>query len=310
MIIVTDNTALAKDCFPHEHQWGERNVATLEPAVRDLARALFTTESVMVAKSPGGEYWDYLFAVNHAGRSQYDVLADLTGAGMDLPGRVLCCAGGGDRFHGFKGRSWQACRGNIHLSAYVEPGRKIDGGAAGFIVAAVVAALQATDAMGLPKARAGIKWVNDVLVDGAKVGGVLARLQTQSGIVKSAVVGIGLNVEKRPQVERDPYVPAVAALADFAADPARCRHVDLFPRLVEFLGQNIAQLCEGGFDRLLETYREHSVVLDRYVTIREEKSGAAADIIARGRVRSIGRQLELYIEGHPCPVTKGRLVLD
>ena len=310
MIILTDSISFAQDCVQHKPDWRQRDVSALDAAERVLATEIFETESVMVTEVPGEAHWDYLFAVEHAGRSQYDALAELAGSGAELPGRVLCCAAEGARFHGFKGRSWQACRGNIHLSAYVAPDMAVDGGAAGFIVAAVVSALQAAETVDLGGERPAIKWVNDLLIGGAKVGGVLARLQTQRDTVKGAVVGIGLNVESRPEVARDPYVPAVASLADFARQGERCRHVDVFPHLVECLGENIGRLFRGEYDALLEIYREHSAVMGRDVTIREDRQDAPADVIAKGRVNAIGGALELHVEGHASPVTKGRVILN
>ncbi|MGD9021043.1 MAG: hypothetical protein PVF46_04545 [Lysobacterales bacterium] len=275
-----------------------------------LASRLFDDEPVMLTEVQGLDDWDYLLAVNKARQSQYDALAEIAGSAAELPGSVLCCAAEGARFHGFKGRSWQACRGNIHLSAYVQPDMAVAGGAAGFIVAAVIAALQAAEAVDLQGERPSIKWVNDLLVGGAKVGGVLARLQTQRDTVKGAVIGIGLNVERRPQVERDPHVPAVAALADFARDPGRCRHGDVFPQLAKRLAENVERLYNGEYQALLDIYRERSLVVGHRVKVREDLSGGGEEVIAAGRVSSIGPELELHIEGQSRPVTKGRVVLD
>ena len=310
MIILTDSISFAQDCVQHIREWRESDLSALGATEQVLANKLFEAETVMVAEAPGEVHWDYLFAVNRARQSQYDVLAELSGSGADLPGRVLCCAAEGTRFHGFKGRSWQSCRGNIHLSAYVQPDMAVPGGAAGFIVAAVIAALRAAETVDLRGQRPAIKWVNDLLVGGAKVGGVLARLQTQRDIVKGAVVGIGLNVERRPQVARDPYVPAVAALSDFAREPACCGHAEIFPQLARFLGENIDRLCDGEYPALLETYRERSLAMNRHVTVREDRRDGAEDVIAGGKVVSIGPELELHIEGHPKPVTRGRLILS
>jgi len=310
MILLSDKIAFAEQCVDTSHNWRTCSIHKLPPAIRQIADELYETDSIKVSEAPENIHWDYMFAVDHARQSQYDVLSELAVSGHQFPGRVLCCAGTGEQFHGFKNRDWRACKGNIHMSAVIAPGAHITGGAAGFIAAAVIATLQTVDAFDLGNAETGIKWVNDLLVRGAKVGGVLARLQTQGAVTKSAIVGIGLNVEQSPVVERDPYVPQVAALADFAAEPARCRYPDVFPYLVENLGRNLSGLVDGGFEQLLDTYRQHSLVLNREVTIREDKSGSDPDVIACGVVESIGPELELYIRGHPRPVTKGRLVLD
>jgi BirA family biotin operon repressor/biotin-[acetyl-CoA-carboxylase] ligase len=309
MLVLTDNTAFAQQCLPETTRFRECRRSTLSTPPGLLADELFGTGKLMCAETQTGKHWDYLFAVECASHSQYDVLSRLAVSGCELPGKVLCCAGSGQEFHGFKNRSWKACRGNIHLSALVKPGLEVEGGAAGFIVASVLAALQTAASFELKGATPAIKWVNDILIDGAKVGGVLARLQNQGPVTQSAIVGIGLNVEKRPSMERDLYVPDAGALSDFVSAPRSCVHADAFPVLIDRLWHNLEALCNGGFAGLLELYRQHSSVIGKPVTIFKETRKATSEIVARGLVESIGPGLELYIEGHHRPVTNGRLVM-
>jgi len=310
MIILTDNIEFARHCIVQSDDWQTCKISALAAPVAALAGELFNTSSIMRTEVPASEYWEYLLAVDHASKSQYDVLSGLAVAGLQLPDRTLCCAGSGDGFHGFKDRRWKACRGNIHLSAFVKPRLEIPGAATGFIVAGVLAALQTAESFDLQGAVPTIKWVNDILVEGAKLGGVLARLQTQGAVTESAVVGIGFNVEQRPPVGRDPYVPEVGALSEFVKTPESCLHPDAFPRLVERLGRNLGSLCQGHFSELLDLYRQHSMVLGRHVTISEDTLEGFSRTIARGVVESIGPSLELFIRNHPDPVTKGRLRLE
>jgi biotin-(acetyl-CoA carboxylase) ligase len=309
MIILTDNIAFAKRCIPQSGDWQPCKVSALAPPLAVLAGELFNPGSIMQTEVAVSEHWDHLFAVDCADKSQYDVLSRLAASGCELPDRTLCCAGSGQQFHGFKNRNWRACRGNVHLSALLKPAQEVPGAAVGFIVASVIAALQTIESFDLQGATPAIKWVNDILIEGSKVGGVLARLQTQGLVTDSVVVGIGLNVERRPPVERDPYVPDVAALSKFAGDPETCRYPDVFPRLMELLGRNLEILCQGRFTELLDLYRQHSLILDREVTIFEDTRLASSKVIARGVVESIGPCLELSIKGHPDPVTSGRLRL-
>jgi BirA family biotin operon repressor/biotin-[acetyl-CoA-carboxylase] ligase len=48
--------------------------------------------------------------------------------------------------------------------------------------------------------RAGIKWVNDLLLDGRKLCGILTEMsaEPESGYVQHVVIGVGLNVNERP----------------------------------------------------------------------------------------------------------------
>lgn len=310
MIVLTDSIEFAQSCIPEDCDWKESKVTGLDAPVATLAGELFDATTIMIAEVTTAEYWNYMFAVENAGNSQYDVLSRLAVSGRQLPDRVMCCAGSGQQFHGFKSRQWQACRGNIHLSAFLKPGMMVEGDAAGFIVASVIAALQTVESFDLSSAVPAIKWVNDILVEGVKVGGVLARLQKQGPVTESVVIGIGLNVEQRPSVKRDAHVPDVGAISDFAAKSDSCRHVDALPVLVEHLARNVEDLGNGNFSGLLDLYRQHSLVLGRRVTILRDTLETSSEIVARGRVESIGKSLELIIPGHPGPVTNGRLVLD
>ena len=310
MILLTDNTAFAQRCIPQSGNWRPCQISELPSCEAALAAELFNSPSILKTEVSAGEYWQYLYAVDCAGESQYDVLARLAVSNCEVPDKTLCCAAYGDKFHGFKDRSWQACPGNIHLSAFVKPGLKMPGAAVGFIIAAVVAAVQTIESLELQDATPAVKWVNDILLQGAKVGGVLARLQTQGSITESAVIGIGLNVEQRPQVERDAHVPAVAALSDFSASFETCHHASVFPRLIESLGRNLESLYQGKFVELLDIYRQYSLILGRRVTICEDNNEADPQVIASGLVESIGPSLELFIKGQTGSISKGRLILE
>jgi BirA family transcriptional regulator, biotin operon repressor / biotin---[acetyl-CoA-carboxylase] ligase len=65
-----------------------------------------------------------------------------------------------------------------------------DLGALGLVIG--VCALRALAGLGVGNAR--LKWPNDLLVDGRKLGGVLIELRAESGGPACVVIGIGLNV--------------------------------------------------------------------------------------------------------------------
>jgi BirA family biotin operon repressor/biotin-[acetyl-CoA-carboxylase] ligase len=169
--------------------------------------------------------------------------------------------------------------------------------------------LQTVQSFDLQGSGAAIKWVNDVLVENRKVGGVLARLQKLGQVTESAVMGIGLNVSASPAVTRDSFVPGVAAIADFVSRDDMCRHIDAFPRLIHYLGLNLQMLMGGGYPDLLKHYRNHSVALGREVGIFRDSNDSSSGMIASGCVAAIGESLELFLEGRREPLTNGRLKL-
>ena len=78
--------------------------------------------------------------------------------------------------------------------------------------------------------KAGIKWVNDVLIDGAKVSGVLAYTQQEGDNVTAATLGIGLNLKTTPRIDPSPFVPRAASLTDFCPNREYCETVRGTPK--------------------------------------------------------------------------------
>lgn len=94
---------------------------------------------------------------------------------------------------GRMGRSWQSPPGNLYVSFVLRPAVAAPAAAQiGFVAALAVA--DAVDAS-LP-GHAVLKWPNDVLVDGAKISGILAERGDEAS--PWLVLGIGLNIAAAP----------------------------------------------------------------------------------------------------------------
>lgn len=274
-----------------------------------LTEALLQGSGIWTARWGGGELWRRLIVAEVAPRSQYDTLIDLCRGDTALPGGILCLAGSGSDFHGQRGRSWSSVPGNIHLSVLLAPRLPVSRIGVGFSLLPAVAMVDCIDAVPGLQGRAGIKWVNDILVERAKVAGFLAHTQSLGGQLSHAVLGIGLNVESTPVIPADSFVSKAASLREFADRPGSCTLGVVLARLLRDLEARYLQLHGGGLDALREAYRGRSVVLGRQVSIREEGSLGEGAEIARGRVAGIGEALELVLEGREEPVTRGRLIL-
>jgi BirA family biotin operon repressor/biotin-[acetyl-CoA-carboxylase] ligase len=309
MLVLTDNIGYGEGFLHRKPNWRRVARGQLPGPITELGSKLFSCDAVYTTEMASSDLWGYLLLVEHAEESQFDVLADLSSTVPELPSGILCCAGSGENFHGFKGRAWAAVPGNLHLSVLLRPCQEIEGGGVAFIVLAVVSVLEALDYLDVLTEPAVVKWVNDILVGGSKLGGVLAQVQTQAETVTSAVLGIGLNIETTPQVLPTPFVPKVAALCDFAKDSKRCSPREVLEILEHRLAANYKKLGANGVSSLLEVYRRRSIVIGKNVTIYEDLLENRSREIVRGRVQSIGDGLELVIEGVECPVFRGRLAL-
>lgn len=164
-----------------------------------------------------GDFWTSWYLAGKAESSQYDVLRQVISDSRDLPGHVVCLALRGKGFHGQNQRGWLAELGNIHLTL----GLRCDLAAAdcglALTMLPAVAVVDALRILGIPPKldhSVGVKWVNDILVDGKKLGGVLTSARSQDGRLKSAVLGIGLNIAVAPRVAPTIFTPQVTCLDD------------------------------------------------------------------------------------------------
>jgi BirA family transcriptional regulator, biotin operon repressor / biotin---[acetyl-CoA-carboxylase] ligase len=254
----------------------------------------------------GDNFWNYLILTEIAECSQYDLLIDLCKK-FDLPDKVLCIAGSGKKFHGFRKRPWVSLPGNIHLSVHLKPEQEIKNFATGLTILSAVSVLEAIDEIDELQGRAGFKWVNDIVIDHAKVSGVIAHSQVQAGEVTNAILGIGVNVESRPEVVKDSYIPEAACLNDFLKD--KIEQSEFFPILIEKIEQNYNKLLAGKYSDLLNLYRERSVIIGKEVKIMTDPIDGKPEEMISGKVLSIGENLELFLDNQKARVVKGRLIL-
>lgn len=152
---------------------------------------------------------------------------------------------------------------------------------------ATVAAIRAL----LPSATAvGLKWPNDVLIDGRKVAGILAR---RSSTADAVVVGLGLNVG---------WAPEGAASIGSEADPA------------EVLAIVLAELDRLPVD-VNALYRENLETLGRIVRVElpgdvDSVEGRAIDVDQNGRLlvldeRAVTHRFDVGDVVHVRPATGG-----
>lgn len=108
-------------------------------------------------------------------------------------GPVLLAAEEQTAGRGRRGRRWHSTPGaglTFSLALRVKrPAREL----AGLSLAAGVALCKALRALGV--ARAALKWPNDLVVDGAKLGGILVETRG-AGAATRAVIGVGINCRR------------------------------------------------------------------------------------------------------------------
>jgi BirA family transcriptional regulator, biotin operon repressor / biotin---[acetyl-CoA-carboxylase] ligase len=287
----------------------EVRVDSLLPSDQALWRALGTGSRVWraTARDPGPPgFWSRALVVADAPSSHFDRLREGLAGGLELPGPTACLALAGQGFHGQRGRPWLSAPGNLHLcAAFPEPGLAARD-APSLPMLPAVALVDAVRAMTGGALRPGIKWVNDVLVGGRKIGGVLTATQTQGDRVSAVLLGIGLNVATAPPVPPTPFVPSVGCLAESGSGVTLA---DAVAGVLAALGRRMVEVVTDGGGALLDAYRDASLVIGRDVRVfaDPERGESPSTPVARGKVYGIAADLSLILEGVDTPVASGRL---
>ena len=107
---------------------------------------------------------------------------------------------------GSRGRSWACPPGNLYLSVLLRPRNPAEAAGAGqWALLAGVALIEALAQFAPDPAGLLLKWPNDVLLDGAKLAGILVDAAMGSGRggrgAEWLVVGIGANLALAPAIE-------------------------------------------------------------------------------------------------------------
>ena len=162
---------------------------------------------------------------------------------------------------GRMGRGFYSPEGSgLYMSVLYRPSSPLSDAVRITACAAVAVAETIEELSGRP---AQIKWVNDVLVDGKKVCGILteASLDCESGVFRYLIVGVGVNTNV-PDGDYPEALRGVAGAAFSSSVPQlRCRlAAGILDRLTDYMD-------DPGSERCFEAYRARSVVLGRRVTL-------------------------------------------
>ena len=101
---------------------------------------------------------------------------------------------------GRSGNAWQSTNGNLALSILTLPSRPMEEWACLSLVVATSLSRVLKDRAGLD---AQVKWPNDLLIDGAKLIGILPEVvRDKAGGNAGLVIGIGMNLAQAPDLLR------------------------------------------------------------------------------------------------------------
>ena len=170
-------------------------------------------------------------------------------------------------------RQWQSEEGGLYFSMVLRP--TLLPRVCPVINLAVALDLVATLARCCGIA-ARVKWPNDVLVDGRKIAGILSQMEVEADQVAFINVGIGLNLNNRPEIADKPAVSALQLTGE------RSNRTEV---LADFLHRFEARMAAFSRADVLQQWRERTITLGRRVaitTLRDSCEGLAVDIDDEG----------------------------
>jgi BirA family biotin operon repressor/biotin-[acetyl-CoA-carboxylase] ligase len=186
---------------------------------------------------------------------------------------------------GRDGRSWISERGGLYFTMLLNPKVPLPLGGRVLVGASLALARTLNKSYGV---QARLKWPNDVLIGDKKVAGMLADTQTESDLISRCNLGIGVNVNNRPDISGS------CSLSE-AAGMSLCRR-DL---LVTFLGELERTMARFTQEDLLREWKSLSSTIGQRVKIatpRGTVTGEAVDIDSTGAlvVEESGRRQTLF----------------
>jgi BirA family transcriptional regulator, biotin operon repressor / biotin---[acetyl-CoA-carboxylase] ligase len=201
-------------------------------------------------------------------------------AAAGAPGGTVVTADEQTEGRGRQGRAWTAPGGKALLySAILRP----LGERPLLSLAAALAVCEAAEALA-PGVECGVKWPNDVQIEGRKLAGVLIEARPQDGW---AVIGVGLNLSIAP----DEFPPELrdTAVSLFSATPHN-RSAVAFPEITGIshsgswvLSQRLGDWVDAEEDAVLAAWRRRDALVDRQVSWNGG-SGVAAGVDGRGNL--------------------------
>lgn len=124
---------------------------------------------------------------------------------------------------------------------------------------------------------AGIKWPNDIYINGLKVCGMLTEMHATMEAVEWVVVGIGINCLER---ELPPEIADTATTLALAGGKPVCR-AEVLGEVLNSLEEYYNVLYNEGFDKIRQIWLENNITLGKRVkisTVNEVFFGEALDM--------------------------------
>lgn len=191
------------------------------------------------------------------------------------------------------GRSWESPEGGGYASAVLRPSLT-PAGAGPLALAVSLGVARGLDTFGL---AAGVKWPNDVVIDGGKLAGILLEMTAEADTVEWLVAGIGINVAAS-------VVPGATSVRRYAPDACVA---DVVAAALDGVAATYREFTAGGFGALAGEYRSRLTLVGAEVAVRD----ATGTVVAAGVAETVDETGALVVSGADGPraVVAGEVTL-
>jgi BirA family biotin operon repressor/biotin-[acetyl-CoA-carboxylase] ligase len=194
-------------------------------------------------------------------------------------------------------RNWIAPSGNIALSVILYPEISMLPSLVMVASLAVVRGIEA--ATGL---KPGVKWPNDILIDGKKACGILIENDLKRNRVNHSIIGIGINIKIKPEDIPDIHYPVTSLSAELGSAVSRAGVIRCL--LVE-MEKLYLTLSQGG-----SVFGEWC---DNLVTLGKKVRVTSGETVYEGVAESVAADGSLMLrtkDGELIPVVAGDVSLS
>ena len=242
-----------------------------------VRRGSFNTQML---DASGIRYYPHLGSTNTEARR-------LAEAGA--PGGTVVLADAQSAGRGRRGRSWHSPPGKgIYFSILLRPPEADPAAAAPLTLAAAAsAARKLRECSGV---QVSVKWPNDLLIGGKKMGGILTEGRTGGQALLYIVLGIGLNINHR--AEDFPAELRGSATSLYLESGIAFERTALFLDLLKDLRRSLELFFKEGFAPFQPLWKEFSATLGSEVKL----AGAGQGEIVEGKAVDLDAEGALLIE--------------
>jgi len=204
---------------------------------------------------------------------------------LALPGGSVCLTEYQSAGRGRQGRRWVSSFGaNLCFSLAWRFNCGPDA-LSGLSLAVAVAVAEGLSSLGLE--RPGLKWPNDLYIEGRKLAGILLEMSGEFSGASRVVIGVGVNVRAPSEIDESIDQPWIA-LDELLTEPVSRNHAAGV--LIGSLAAAMLEFQKAGFAPFLARWQQMDVMAGKCVTLQQAQN------VIEGRAHGVDTTGALLIE--------------